>query len=443
MQLLMLIVIPVLMLSVYLSSQDVHLLPAFMKFLPEVFTLIGAAIVTIAGVHQNFRYVSGKYLMVFAALVVVIACGIFVNQVPPGPILAGMRYYLRAIPFFFVPAVFNFNDRQIKRLMLLLLAFSLLQVPLAVFQRYMLAMTGHTSGDKVYGTMMASGNLSIFLICELCVAAAMTLRGRLSKVMFLGLFLIFMLPMSINETKITVFALPLGLMTTVIVGSPRGKRLSVTGLALAAIAAGALIFVPLYDFFNTWNNNDLNHRDRIEDFLTQPDKMSSYLDTKAGVGSHREAGRVDAITVPLKELSREPGTFGFGFGIGNATKSSLGPQFSGRYEPVYGIYSTETSMATFMLETGMFGAVLVLLLHWMIFRDAIDVMRWDQGLVGMIALGWIGSSIIIGACLFYITLHTSEPLSYLFWFFSGMIAARRCRLIAAQRKLQPRAKMAA
>jgi hypothetical protein len=440
MQFLMLVVISVSALAVYLSSpQDVHLLPSFGKFLPEVLSLIATPIIVIKGLHQNFRFVSAKYLMVFGMLVVVIACGAFVNQVPPGPILAGMRYYLRAIPFFFVPAVFDFKEKQIKQIFGLVLALSFLQVPIAVYQRYTLATTGHSSGDHVYGTMMASGNLSLFLICELCVAAAMVLRGRLSRMWFVFLFVLFMLPMSINETKITVFALPLGLLATTIVGSAKGTRLKVSFYAVAVLIGGGFIFVPLYDFFNAWNNPDLNHQYRIEDFISNPKALGSYLDTKASVGSQKEAGRVDALVVPLQVLSKDPSQLGFGLGLGNTSKSSLGGQFSGRYEPIYGIYSVETSVATFMLETGVVGAVLVLLLHWLIFRDALYLMNRDQGLVGVLALGWIGTSIIMGAGLFYITLHTSESLSYMFWFFSGMIAAKRTRLAATQRVWQRQA----
>jgi hypothetical protein len=433
MQFLMFLVIPVSTLAVYLSSQDgVHWLPSVAKFLPETFSLITAALVVLLGVHQNFRFVSGKYLLIFAALLVVVVCGILVNQVPPGPTLAGMRYYLRAIPFFLVPAVFDFRDRQLKPLLILIFALSILQVPVACYQRYEVATHGLFTGDFVSGTMMESGYLSIFLICELCVMAAMAIRGGISKFTFACLFLLFVLPMSINETKITVFALPLGLLVTAIVGSPRSKRISTTAYALLLVVAGAFIFVPLYDFFNTWNFDE-GEPFRIENFLSNPKQMGSYLDTHAEVGSHKEAGRVDALVVPLRVLARDPSQLGFGLGLGNATKSSLGAKFSGRYQPIYGQYSGETSMAAFTLETGVLGALLILLMHFMIFLDAIEVMHRDQGLTGMIALGWIGTSLVMTACLFYIPIHASETLSYIFWFFSGVIAARRTRMSLAQR----------
>jgi hypothetical protein len=81
----------------------------------------------------------------------------------------------------------------------------------------------------------------------------------------------------------------------------------------------------------------------------------------------------------------------------------------------------------------------VLLLHWMIFRDSIAVMRLDRGMVGTLALEWIGTSILIAACLFYISVHTSETVSFIFWFLAGVIATRSTRLSLAQQNPQRQA----
>jgi hypothetical protein len=437
MQYLMYIVIVVVMLAEFLSSPEVHLLPKIAKFLPEVLSLIVAAFVVVRGTHQNFRFVNRKYLLVASALTVVVICGAVVNDVEPGPILAGMRYYLRAMPFFFLPAVYDFKESQVKQLMKLLFFFSLLQVPIACYQRYVQATTGHNSGDSVYGTMMQSGVLSMYLICQLCVMTALALRGHISKVTLTIVFLLLVLPMSINETKITVLALPFGLFLTAIVGSPHGKRMRVSMYAATLLICGSLIFVPLYNFFNSWNNfdkDDPNKKTRIEDFFAQPDKILDYLNTKAAPGSHKEAGRVDALVVPVEVLAKDPVRFGFGLGIGNASTSMVGPQFNGRYQAAYGIYSVETSMATFTLEIGMFGAVLIALWIWMIYRDSMTLMRQDEGWIGSIALGWLATSILIFACNFYITIHTSDVVSYMFWFFSGLVAATQTRNSFARRK---------
>jgi hypothetical protein len=208
--------------------------------------------------------------------------------------------------------------------------------------------------------------------------------------------------------------------------------------AATLLVAGAFIFVPLYDFFNKWNSYDPgtpNHKTSIEDFLEDPKSIVSYLHTNATVGMHTadSIGRVDALLVPLPVLTHDPVTFGFGLGIGNVSSSSLGPQFSGRYQATYGDFSEVTSMTGFMLELGTFGVLLILLLHWMIFRDSVTVMRADESMFGTLALAWVAICPLIFAGLFYIMIHTSSVVSYIFWFFSGVIAARRKRLFFAPR----------
>ena len=84
-------------------------LPDSLGFLPEVFGLVVTILVIILGVRNRFQFVRPGYWITFAALVVCILSGIVVNSVEPGPIFSGIRYYLRAIPLFFLPAVTGNN----------------------------------------------------------------------------------------------------------------------------------------------------------------------------------------------------------------------------------------------------------------------------------------------------------------------------------------------
>jgi hypothetical protein len=211
---LMYLVIVAAMSAAYLSSLDVSIVPGVVRFLPDLLSALTVVYVAAAGIRQRFRYVNMKYWLIFGAIGVVMVCGPVVNHEAPGPMVAGMRYYLRAIPFFFLPAIAGFSDRDIQRYMNLIFAFSLLQAPLAVSQRVASEAKGWFTGDYVYGTLMISGILSLFLIAVLCVMSALMLRGRFSKIWFAVCFVVLIIPMSINETKVTVFLLPLGLLTT-------------------------------------------------------------------------------------------------------------------------------------------------------------------------------------------------------------------------------------
>ena len=70
-------------------------------------TLSGLVLVYVAaaGTRNRFRLVQSKYWIIFAAFSVIILFGIINNPPGSGPVLSGMRFYLRAIPLFFLPAV--------------------------------------------------------------------------------------------------------------------------------------------------------------------------------------------------------------------------------------------------------------------------------------------------------------------------------------------------
>jgi hypothetical protein len=352
----------------------------------------------------------------------VLICGIIANSVGPGPIVSGMRYYLRPIPLFLLPAVYEFNESQLRAQLRLLFAICVIQAPIAMWQRHTLMATGHTSGaDLVFGTLMFSGVMSIFLICALSLLSAAMLRGQLGKLWFALIFLLLVIPMSINETKVTVFLLPAALLITFIVGAPPHKRVRTALSAVAILIVGGSIFVPVFDYYQS--KSPIPYK--ISDFLTKKGEMSSYLDQDARLGSNREAGRVDALTIPFQQLARDPVSLTFGLGLGNASRSNLGANFIGAYFGVFGRYTIETSMAAFLLESGVLGVLFILLLQWMVFRDALFVAKHDQGLVGTLALGFIACVVIMTAANFYITMHVFESASYMFWYFAGLVAARR------------------
>jgi hypothetical protein len=420
------------MLAAYLSYPD-HALgtgayaPGIVKFLPDLLSLVTLVYVAIEGVRQRFRYVNGKYVLLFGAITVLMLCGPLANQEAPGAIMNGARIYLRAIPLFFLPAVVKFAERDIQRYLLMILGLSLLQVPVAVAQRLATAARGWFTGDYVFGTLMISGILSIFLIAVLCVMAALTLRGRISKLWFALCFMTLVIPMSINETKVTVILLPLGLLVTAALASPPGRRLRSMLQGLGLLACAAAVFVPLYDYYNTLHNPSPF---TIEEFFSDPGNIDQWLNKSAGVGTGEEAGRGTALMAPVEAFSRDPARLVFGLGLGNASQSGLGPQFSGRYAGLYGNFVVEESISGFLFELGFLSTALILLLHWTVLRDILFVGRHDQGLYGAIAPGYVGAWIAITISLFYLTIHNFESISFMAWFFAGLFAARRERLKA-------------
>jgi hypothetical protein len=410
-------------LAPYLTSLEV--LPRLANFLPEMFSAIVAAYIVVAGARHRFQFVRASYWLAFGAIAVTMTCGIVANGVGTGPLVAGMRTYLRAIPLFFLPAIYDFKDWQIRNQLRFLLGLSLLQIPIAAYQRWIVLREHRFSGDEVVGTLQISSILSVFLISAVAVLTGMFLRGQLRKPTFFVLFFLLLGPTMINETKGTLLLLPLGLFAALLVGSPPGKRLRIVLLAIALLATFGAIFVPVYDYVRRYHPGQTS----IIDFFSDKEAVEGYLSKGADVGLTEEdkVGRVDALIVPIKQLSRDPVHLVFGLGIGNVSDSALGDQFVGAHFYRLGRFSF-LSTSAFMLEIGLLGTALVFLIYWLIFRDALAVAHMNDGVRGAIAIGWCGVTLVVTVACFYKRLHAFESLSYLFWYFSGLIAASRMRL---------------
>lgn len=404
-----------------------HVVPKPLAFLPDVLSGLVILYVIALGARQRFQYVRSSYWLAFGVVTVVIVCGAFANNEAPGPLFAGMRYYLRAIPLFFLPAVYEFSESQIRQQLRLLLLVGLVQLPFAAHQRMIVMDANRFSGDSVVGTLVQSSPLSMFLICAVCVLTGFVLRQRISKTLYFILFFYLLAATTINETKGTLILLPFALLTSALVGAAPGKRVRIFVVTLALFAGFVAAFAPIYDYMQRKSPYYVS----IEDFFTSKKIVTKYVDTHSTVGAVKVTGRVDSIKVPLQELSHDPVKLVFGLGIGNVSHSSLGPQFVGAYYTLFQGFLV-SSMSIFILEIGLLGVVMVFVLYWLIFRDSVAVAHLDQGIVGSVAIGWAGITVLMTIAMPYITTHIYASLSYLFWYMSGLVAASRMRMALTQ-----------
>jgi hypothetical protein len=240
------------------------------------------------------------------------------------------------------------------------------------------------------------------------------------------LFALLLIPTTINETKATLILLPIGIAISFIGGAPPGRRLRMAVLAGVLLVTFMSCFAAIYDYVQRNNPNYVS----IESFFSDSNHLQSYVHERdSDVGGQRP-GRVDAIIIPLKYLAHDPVKLAFGLGIGNASRSSIGPGFTGDYYETFALL-TQSSFGVFMLEIGILGTLGVFLLHWLVFQDARALIARDTGTMKALAIGWIGITAIMTIALCYKTTYIFAPESYLFWYFSGMVAARRMRLETA------------
>lgn len=407
----------------YLRSQQ--LVPGATPYIAEGISGLIAIYVIFVGVQSRFQNLRASYMITMLYMLLLFGCSSLLNSVDAGPLVAGARAWLRFFPLFLLPFVLETDERALKRQLLLLLLVCAAQFPLSLSQR--LHNYGHVyiSGDRTFGTLMSSGLESIFLICAGCVLGGFFLRKHIRLWTFVPVLLWTLASTTINETKVTLFLVPIGLFGTFIAGSPPKVRMRNGALAFGMTALFLAVFVPVYDSLE----GARTHKS-ILDFFSNEKAVSAYMASNAGIGSSekKQAGRVESLTVPLEYIARDPASLAFGLGPGNASESSLGAQFTGRYAKLLGRFLQPTA-SRLMSELGLLGLCGVLLMMWLVFSDSRYLADADQSIVGALAIGWTGVIPVVVVGMFYSATAVSNGISVVFWYLSGVIAARRSILL--------------
>jgi hypothetical protein len=270
-----------------------------------------------------------------------------------------------------------------------------------------------------------SGHLSIFLVCTAAMWLAFYFRAANKRPLLYGavLFLL-LLPTTLNETKGTLFLLPIALIAPALFDGARVGRMKRALVSVAVLSAFLAIFVPVYDHFMSpkWGYG-------IIDFFTMEGRVENYMIRADSVDADK-AGKMGSWLIASRELAVDPAKFVFGLGIGNVSTSFFGEQYAGAYYAKYGHLGGAT-IGSLLWEVGWLGVILVYILCLKIFRDAMYV-RTNSGLVGTIGLGWMSVILVVVVAFFYKELVRTNTLSYLFWFYSGYIAATAMRMRIAQ-----------
>jgi hypothetical protein len=413
----------------YLSNGDKWhrgaFLPPWAAYVPELLGGIAAVAVLALGLRDQFKFVRPAYVLVFGGLLLTMLCGVLTNGVDSGPVVSGLRLYLRAVPWFFIPAVFAFSQQQVRMQLYVLLGVCLLQLPIAAEQRIQTASATWgfiaITGDWTTGTMGDSGVLSIFLVAASCVVIALYEKKQLSFFTFLALFLLILLPTTINETKAVVIFLPIALLVALMCAADARVRVKRLIVGVSVLLLFGAIFVPVYDALNAGRE----YSSTLGEFFLDKNKVMEYAG--GGSANSSDAGRIGSIVYSLRKLAEDPTRTAFGYGIGNVSDSSLGAGFSGKYAKNYRSYM-QNALVRLLLELGVCGVLFVFLMYWLMFQDCRRVARSGNTLMAGLGAGWAGVVALTSMATFYVLLESFPQFSYVFWYFSGLIAAERMRL---------------
>src|SRR5690606_39201558 len=125
--------------SCFLASylaRGLKILPVYVVLLPELIAGI-ALLVVLARVMVGKRVrMDNRYLVFAGLLLITMAMGVVAQNVPAGAVVSGLRDYLPLLPLLLLGAAYPFTERQIRSQLVLIGALLCLQVPIAVYQRF-------------------------------------------------------------------------------------------------------------------------------------------------------------------------------------------------------------------------------------------------------------------------------------------------------------------
>lgn len=402
------------------------LLPKNLTYLPELTS--GIVFLIVAGRLAAFRMLSLPPIVLFLGIIILFyfAAGLVANSVQPGAAFAGVRIYLKFLPFLMLPIVFNFTDEQVRKQLWVMFFLALLQTPVAFYQKY-IQYANLSTGDVVGGTLVFSNRISVFMICVVAFLIVFYMRKRI-KLWHVALAIPFLVaPTMINETKVTFVLLPIAFATAVLFARPDGSAFS--GQAILMLGMGAVsltAFVLVYDLY--WGGE----RGGIVDSMigSKSGDTSSYLfrgantDSSAADGKEfSEIGRFDSFVLPVQYFAKEPLKVAIGVGIGNASPTSQ-EVFLGEYGKVFENFGGDfTTLSHMVWEIGLLGVALSLLFMLCVFLAAWRLRREDS-LAGSIGSAWVVVCILCGPVLVYMNMITIWSLQLIFWYWSGYILAK-------------------
>lgn len=387
----------------------------------------------IAEIIRNRHFsVSPKYLVYSLSLLMLVLISAVANQQSVGSFILGIKTYFVYIPFFLLPFVVRFSDADLKPYLYFFLAVAIIQVPLALFQRFVQHADRMHNGDLINGTLGISSFLSIYLMCVIGVLLALYLRKQLSGLALAGLAVFLFIPTTLNETKGTLVLIPLVFAAPAIANAIINKRLRemVPVLALAGIVG--TIFILVFNqiqqqvFDRDFSDIDLMAYSFQGKDIAAREKTDSGVIGTLKVNEEREIGRGDAMLYAFKVQSRSFVSLTVGLGLGNVTETNIG-FLKGRFDSYQHLTPTYTVVSRIVWELGIMGVMMCLLILTMVFFDAFAVAK-RKDLTGTLALGWLGVIAAMFMLMVYKDAIYATVLSYAFWFISGHICSKRVRV---------------
>lgn len=393
--------------------------PAEAKVIPDLLAGLVGLVVIGRFATQPRDAIQGRYVVLAVLMVALLLASVLANMVNAGAVFQAVRTYVMHIPLFLLPAVYRFSPDQVRRQLVFGLCLVLLQLPLSLYQRFVLdPVTG--TGDFIVGSVGNSKTLTMIMLTALALVWALHLRGRIALPAAAVLMLALFVPTVINETTGTLFLLPLVLAVPLLAlpSSPHKARYVVTAAAGGALMV--LLFASVYNVYyaDRWGGDVFNVFEEGR-FIEYELRGAEGPDTGPD-----EVGRLEAVIAPFREFSRQPVKLLVGTGAGNVQPAPL-PFLEGAYTDEYlSLGGAGNTIALLLWETGVLGVALYFVFLWMSWKDA-WVLRTAPGIRGALGLGWLGILAMLAVASIYINVFADAVIMYAVAYLAGQLAAQR------------------
>lgn len=424
--------------SCYLTeyfARKLNLISPYFVLVPEL--LSGVVLLLVIGrlmlgarIQLDFRY-----LLFIGVLALTVAMGAVAQNVPTGAIVSGLRSYVPFVPFLLLGAVYPFTSRQIRAQLAVLALLLVVQVPLAVYQRFFAFADRMHTGDVVTGTVRTSSALSILMVSSIAVLTALYLRRRVTLLQLLLATGFLLVPTMLNETKGTLVMLPIAMLAPLFCVRSGQRPFRRLLPLLTVFAVSGVVFVSVY-------NSLLQYRDpgaSLQEFWLEGG-LQNYMYKGAVEGDHR-VGRLDSLELAVLGITQSPLKAAFGLGAGNVSPSQL-PGFEGDYAHYYDLYLVSfTQLSLLLWELGFVGVAAFGLFFLALFRDALLLARHD-GPLETFGQAWAPLTLIAAMCLLYKPILTMNEIVFPFMLYAGIVA-RSAYQLRRERRTQRRERAAA
>jgi hypothetical protein len=364
--------------------------------------------------EQPRHYVWLMLAFVLSAMIALVA-----EAVDPGPVLSGIRTYFKFLPVFFLGAVYRVSEKDMKLFLGVFLFISVLQVPVAFYQRFVQFAHRMHTGDPITGTVVSSNTLTMILCIAIAVVITLYVYKKLTLPVTMILFGFLAAPTAINETKATLVLLPVATIAPFIFASGIEKKWRKALPILGICVVGMIGFVVVYDTLiaSRWGGYT------VGEFIARGN-WEWYLYRGASTSHSPDViGRLDSILLPIQIMSENWMQLLFGLGIGNVSPAFL-PGMEGAYHEQYREFGFGmTAAGNLIWETGLIGLTVYLLFFYFVLRDAWRFSKSSEP-HSWIGAWWATTTIIMTFGLVYVAFIELNEISYMLYLWSGLIAGQ-------------------